>query len=195
MRKYKAYSAGTAPIRNAACQPYLGMMKYAIKAAAIQPAAQKLSSKTTARPLSLAGTDSDTKVEATGSSPPSPNPAINRNINNTVKLVAAADKPLAIENMSKVQSNTARRPNLSAIIPAIAAPNAIPTELILVKSPVCCGVRLHSAARAAAIKEIMPTSIASNIQLSPALNSNFLCFGLAKACPSCVAPMFLAPTL
>ncbi|MNN87741.1 hypothetical protein D3C81_2053380 [compost metagenome] len=85
----------------------------------------------------MAGTDSDTSVEATGSSPPKPNPAINRKINNTVRLVAAADSPLAIENINKVHNNTARRPNLSAITPAIAAPKAMPTEFMLVKSPVC----------------------------------------------------------
>ncbi|MNP05574.1 hypothetical protein D3C76_975290 [compost metagenome] len=95
---------------NAACQPYSGIIKYAMRAAAIHPMAQKLSSNTTARPRSFTDTDSDTNVDATGSSPPSPIPDINRSTQSTPNPVASADNPLAIEKINNVHSKMALRP-------------------------------------------------------------------------------------
>jgi len=85
------------------------MMKNAIKAAAIQPIAQKLSNSTTARPLSLAGILSETKVEATGNSPPSPKPATKRSTQSIPNPVANADNPLAAEKISNVHSSIGLR--------------------------------------------------------------------------------------
>src|SRR3569833_3003449 len=103
VRRYTAYSAGTAEISIAACQPNVGITKYAIIAARIQPPAQKLSSRTTTRPRLLAGTLSETSVEATGSSPPRPTPMKKRSVARTVNEVANADRPLARENKSRVK--------------------------------------------------------------------------------------------
>jgi len=125
------------------------------------------------RPLSLASTNSETSVEATGSSPPRPIPAKKRKIQRMVKVVAKAESPLANENKRTVRSNTHLRPYRSAIIPAKTAPTAIPIELMLPSHPACSGDKCHDWTKSAMIKEMIPTSIASNNQANPTVKSNF----------------------
>ena len=71
--KYKAYNAGTALNTIATSQPYLGITKYEIRAAISHPPAQNfLITQQFSHAHALQ--HSDTSVEATGSSPPSPIP-------------------------------------------------------------------------------------------------------------------------
>ncbi|MNI43700.1 hypothetical protein D3C73_980400 [compost metagenome] len=106
---------------------------------------------------------------------------MNRRTQSIAKPAAKADSPLASEKISSVHSSTDLRPNLSARIPAAAAPAAIPTEFILVKSPIFSGPSSHSFASAATTNEIIPTSMASNIQLRPALSSSLRCLGFRSS--------------
>src|SRR4051812_22775248 len=157
-------------------------------AATNQPPAQKLSSKTTTLPRLSAETLSETKVEATGSSPPKPAPIKNLKTRKAASDVVSADAPLPTEKSSKVMIKTFFRPIRSAINPKISAPTAIPMELILPIQPISPGVKSHSTFKAAIIKLSIPTSRASNIQPIPAILSNlrvdisFLSFMIIPLC-------------
>ncbi len=146
-----------------------------MSAAKIQPTAQKLSRRTTTLPLLLASTLSETNVEATGSSPPSPIPIKNRSIKNKLSVLTAADRPLAIENNNNVMIKTFFRPTLSAIAPKKTAPTAIPMEFMLPIQPTCSLVKFQSCFNATMMKESIPTSSASNIHPRPATPSNLRC--------------------
>lgn len=60
----------------------------------------------------------------------------------------------------------------SANNPKTSAPTAMPIEFILPIQPICSAVKFHSFCNAAIINESIPTSIASNNQPSPAIQSN-----------------------
>ena len=66
-----------------------------IAAAAIQPSAQNASSHTTTRPRMRRGANSDTSVEATGSSEPRPRPTRKRRMISAVTDIASALAPVA----------------------------------------------------------------------------------------------------
>ena len=89
--------AGIAPSANAHRQPSseLGITKYPISAAAVQPTAQNASSSTTMRPRMRAGANSLTYVEATGSSAPNPRPTKKRRTSSVTSPPTSALAPVA----------------------------------------------------------------------------------------------------
>ena len=66
-----------------------------MQAAASQPTAQKASSSTTIRPRIRRGANSETRVEATGSSAPRPSPTRKRSAMSIARPVDSAEAPVA----------------------------------------------------------------------------------------------------
>ena len=79
---------------------------------------------------------------------------------------------MAILYKITVAENTALRPNLSAIEPAITAPIAIPTRPIEPIAPICPADKPHSLPSTGNTKAISPVSIASNNQPRPVITNN-----------------------
>src|SRR5204862_117117 len=82
--------------------------------------AQNDSSSTIIRPRWARGDSSETSVDATGSSPPSPSPAITRAARSVSNDGATADSALPIEKTTSVAVKTPRRPYRSASRPEAA---------------------------------------------------------------------------
>ena len=143
----------------------------------IQPTAQKDSSSTVIRPRCLVGENSETNVEATGSSAPRPRPMTSRAISSAASDHDNAIPPLARPKITSVAEKTVLRPTRSATKPPSAAPIAIPTKPMDSTQLFSVGVRLKcgSAAMAATTNDTRPTSIASNAHPIPEATNSFLC--------------------
>ena len=151
----------------------VGITKYPISAARIQPTAQKDSSATTTRPRIALGANSLTSVDATGSSAPSPTPTRKRSAISAATDPASADAPVASPYTSRVRAKTLRRPMRSASRPPTEAPIAMPTKPMDPMNESVVGVSCHWRARAAMTNEMRPTSMASRAQPTPEPTSNF----------------------
>ena len=143
-------------------------------AATIQPTAQNDSSSTVMRPRCLVGENSETSVEATGSSAPKPSPMISRAPSSMPSDQDRAMAPLAMPKIISVAVNTVLRPTRS---PPTAAPMAMPTKPMDSTQLFSVGVRLKcgSAAMAATTKDTKPTSMASNAQPMPEATRSLRC--------------------
>ena len=149
-----------------------------ITAARIQPTAQKASSRTTMRPRTFRGANSEMRVEATGSSAPRPSPMKKRRMMSNVRLVARADAPVARPYTSNVRAKMWRRPNLSAKSPPKVAPSAMPMKPTEASHEDSVGVIPQCTARAAMMKEMRPTSMASSAHPMPEPKRRRLCLGV-----------------
>ena len=184
--------------------PVLGITKVPISAAMIQPTAQNDSSRTVMRPRCLVGENSETSVEATGSSAPRPRPMIRRAPSSMPSDQDRAMAPFASPKMTSVAVNTVLRPTRSAMYPPSAAPMAMPTNPMDSTHDFSVGSRLKcgSAAMAATTKDTSPTSIASKAQPMPEAMRSLRCAllngsrsrrSLRVSC--CVSVMLLLPLL
>ena len=129
------------------------------------------------RPRCLVGENSETSVEATGSSAPRPRPITKRAAKSASNVHENAMAPLASPNTIIVAVNTVLRPSLSARKPPSAAPMAMPMKPIDSTHDFCVASRLKcgSAAIAVTTNETRPTSIASNAQPTPEATSRRRC--------------------
>src|SRR5207237_8954389 len=109
-RRYGTDGARSAPIANAPRHPYTGRTVIATSPARIVPQAHDDSSSTIIRPRWERGESSETSVAATGSSPPSPSPAITRAPSKVSYVGASADSAAPAEKTTNVVVNTLRRP-------------------------------------------------------------------------------------
>ena len=178
-----AYSSGNAPISNAQRHPQspvFGMTNAPMAAAMIHPTAQNDSNSTVIRPRCRVGENSDTSVEATGSSAPNPNPMMKRAISSAVSVQEQAMPAFAKPKMTNVAVNTVFRPTRSAKHPPNAAPIAMPTNPIDNTHDFSVAFRLKcgSAAMAATTNETNPTSMASKAQPMPEATNNLRCAAL-----------------
>jgi len=96
-RTTSEYAAGTRPTASAQRHPVgpEAATKVPITAARIQPSAQNASSHTITRPRIRAGANSLIRVEATGSSAPSPRPTTKRSAMRAPTPMASAEAPVA----------------------------------------------------------------------------------------------------
>ena len=148
-----------------------------MQAATIQPTAQKDSNSTVIRPRCLVEENSETRVEATGSSAPKPRPMIRRAIKSAANDHDSAMPPFAKPKITSVAEKTVLRPTRSATKPPSAAPIAMPTKPMDSTQLFSVGVKLKcgSAAMAATTKDTKPTSMASKAQPIPDATRSFLC--------------------
>ena len=140
--------------------------------ARIVPYAQNDSSSTIIRPRWARGDSSETSVDATGSSPPSPSPAMTRAARSVSNDGAIADSALPIEKTTSVAVKTPRRPYRSASRPEAAAPMNMPRNVALGTRPIWVTSSLKSPRIGARRKLSMSTSIASNDQPMPERTSS-----------------------
>ena len=119
------------------------------------------------RPRCARGESSLTNVAATGSSPPSPSPAMMRAASSVSNVGASAESKLPREKITSVTVKTARRPYRSARRPAAAAPMNMPTKVALATRPTPVASSLNSPRIGVSRKLSIRTSIASNIHPSP----------------------------
>ena len=159
-------------------------------AATIQPTAQNDSSSTVMRPRCLVGENSETSVEATGSSAPKPSPMISRAPSSMPSDQDRAMAPLAMPKIISVAVNTVLRPTRSAMKPPTAAPMAMPTKPMDSTHDFSVGVRLKCGS----------TSMASNAQPMPEATRSLRCAllkgsrsrrSLRVSCASCAEVVVL----
>ena len=126
------------------------------------------------------GENSDTSVEATGSSAPNPNPMMKRAISSATNVQEQAIPAFAKPKMTYVAVNTVFRPTRSAKYPPNAAPIAMPTNPTDNTHDFSVAFRLKcgSAAMAATTNETNPTSMASKAQPMPEATNNLRCAAL-----------------